>query len=41
VLTLACEFGQDKLLGQTAGNMESHISPESFENKSRAVIRIW
>ena len=41
VLTSACEFGQDKLLGQTKCNMDTHVSSETFEYKSSTTVRIW
>ena len=31
MLTLACDFAQDKLLGQTSGNMQSHADPKASE----------
>jgi len=31
VLTSAGEFAQDKLLGQTAGNMQAHANPKILE----------
>ena len=41
VLMLACEFAQDKLLGQTEGNMEPHAGPEICEYKPRTALRVW
>jgi hypothetical protein len=41
VLMSACEFVQQKLLGQTEGDMETDIGPEVCEYKSRAALRIW
>ena len=39
VLTPACELAQDKLLGQTADNMQAHVNPKRFEYMPRSTIR--
>jgi hypothetical protein len=41
VLMLACEFAQDKLLGQTEGDVEPHASPEICEYKPGTALRVW
>ena len=41
VLTSTCEFAQDKLLGQTERNVETHAGPEVCEYKPGTALRVW
>jgi len=41
VLTFACKLVQDKLLRQTAADMQSHANPKTFEYTPSTAIRLW
>lgn len=41
VLTFACEFVQNKLLRQTAYNMQGHANSKSSEYMPGTATRIW
>jgi len=41
VLTSTCEFVQDKLLGQTAGNVQAHTNPKGSEYMLSITIGTW
>jgi hypothetical protein len=36
---LACEFGQNKFLSQTADDMETHVNPKTLEYMPGSTIR--
>src|ERR1019366_1523404 len=41
VLTFACKLVQDKLLHQTASNMQAHSDSKVFEYMLRIAVRTW
>ena len=41
VLTSACKFAENELLGQTACNMQAHSDSEVFEYMLSIAVRTW